>query len=323
MVDLLVRETTFLEYFPLFLLFLVMNVAFVLRRPAGIISPAMKCPDLLTVGEAFEDLVFFGLPALPGPGEEIKTDRFIRTTGGGAVITAVAAARCGLQCKVVSGLGPHAAKLLIKEGIFYRNLCRETESHAVTVALSTSTNRSFVTFNGVNNLLEYRLFEAIREEEARHVHFAFYPSDCGQWLEVLEHFSTRGIASSWDFGWNEALREDPHFHDLLSRLDYLFLNEEELALYSEHGSQNIVIKLGSRGCRWIGPDRDLRSPAVELENDPVDTTGAGDAFNGGFLYGLLTGKPPEEILALANTLGAFSTRAPGGIEGLPPAGEVE
>jgi sugar/nucleoside kinase (ribokinase family) len=282
----------------------------------------MKCPDLLTVGEAFEDLVFFDLPALPEPGEEIKTDRFIRTTGGGAVITAVAAARCGLQCKVVSGLGPLAARLLIKEAVPYRNLRGDAESHAVTVALSTPANRSFVTFNGVNNLLEYRLFEVIREEEARHIHFAFYPSDCGKWLEVLEHFRARGVTSSWDFGWNKALLDDPHFHGLLSELDYLFLNEEELALYSEHGSQNIVIKLGSRGCRWIGPERDLLSPAVELENAPVDTTGAGDAFNGGFLYGLLTGKPPEEILLLANTLGAFSTRAPGGIEGLPPAGEV-
>ncbi len=283
----------------------------------------MKRPDLLTVGEAFEDLVFYALQNLPRPGEEIKTDHFLRTTGGGVIITAVAAARCGLQCKTVSGLAPHAAKLLVQEGIRYLNLRRDGESHAVTVALSTDANRSFVTFNGVNNLLEYRLFRAVQEEDARHVHFAFYPSACDRWAEVLDLLRARRITTSWDFGWNEALANDPHFPDLLAGLDYLFINEEELALYSEPKSRNTIIKLGSRGCRWIGPDRDLHSPARSLEKSPVDTTGAGDAFNGGFLYGLLTRKSPQEILATANHLGALSTRAPGGIGVLPLRGEVE
>jgi sugar/nucleoside kinase (ribokinase family) len=283
----------------------------------------MKRPDLLTVGEAFEDLVFYGLPAIPGPGEEIKTDHFVRTTGGGAIITAVAATRCGLQCKVMSGLGPHAAKLLVHEGIRYLNLRREGESHAITVALSTDANRSFVTFNGVNNLLEYRLFQAIREEDARHVHFAFYPSACDRWTEILDLLRARRITTSWDFGGNETLAKDPHFSNLLEELDYLFINEEELALYSEPRSRNTIIKLGKRGCRWIGPHGDTHSPAHPLEKAPVDTTGAGDAFDGGFLYGLLAGKSPPEILETANRLGALSTREPGGIGGLPLRGKAE
>ena len=44
---------------------------------------------LLCAGEAFEDLIFVGLERLPGPGEEVRTDRFTATIGGGAVITAV------------------------------------------------------------------------------------------------------------------------------------------------------------------------------------------------------------------------------------------
>ena len=60
--------------------------------------------DLVTLGEAFEDLVFLGLSRLPSPGQEEKTSRFLRTIGGGAVITAVAAARLGTRCRVVSGI---------------------------------------------------------------------------------------------------------------------------------------------------------------------------------------------------------------------------
>ena len=49
--------------------------------------------DLVTAGEAFDDFIFFDLDALPQPGHELKTNAFVRTVGGGAVITAVAAAR--------------------------------------------------------------------------------------------------------------------------------------------------------------------------------------------------------------------------------------
>jgi len=74
-----------------------------------------------------------------------------------------------------------------------------------------------------------------------------------------------------------------------------------------------VIKLGRRGCRWVSSSLDLaaRAPRVEV----VDTTGAGDAFNGGFLYALLRGSAPRECLRIGNLVGALSTRAAGGVTG--------
>lgn len=286
--------------------------------------------DLITAGEAFEDLIFVDLPRLPGPGEEVKTSRFVQTIGGGSVITAVAAARLGLTCGILSGLSSPAAAFLRAEGVSVRNLRRSGEPHAVSAALSTQKERSFVTFNGINDALEDRLLEPVRKISARHLHFAFYPRACSRWAAVLEGLRARGISTSWDFGWNEGLLLDPGFSDILHALDYLFLNELEARLYSrkpnlddaveywKHQTQNVVIKLGEEGCIW--PARGLRARARRVR--VVDTTGAGDAFNGGFLYALLRGMPPEDCLRIGNCVGGLSTRLAGGVDGLPRRDEL-
>ena len=71
----------------------------------------MKEPrvDLLTIGEAFQDLIFTGLPHMPRSGEELRTAEFVSTIGGGAVITAIAASRLGVTTAVVSALSADAA----------------------------------------------------------------------------------------------------------------------------------------------------------------------------------------------------------------------
>jgi sugar/nucleoside kinase (ribokinase family) len=287
----------------------------------------VRAVELVTAGEAFEDLIFFGLERLPRPGEEIKTSTFLSTIGGGAVITAVAASRLGTRCSVVSGLSPAAADLLRRERIAAVDLRRHGEPHAISAALSTRGDRAFVTFNGINDRLEPRLLRAMRQIDARHVHFAMFPHHCAKWLPVLGRLRRLGVTTSWDFGWNEALLADPAFLRLLAALDYLFLNEQEAPLYAgvrtvrasvpiwRTRTRTAILKLGARGSRWIGPETDIseRAPAVQA----VDTTGAGDAFNGGFLAALLAGRPPRECLKQGNRVGARSTLAPGGIDGLP------
>ena len=54
----------------------------------------------------------------------------------------------------------------------------------------------------------------------------------------------------------------------------------------------------------------------------VDTTGAGDSFDAGFLAGYLANEPLERALALGNACGALSTRFVGGIEGQPTLAEA-
>jgi len=296
------------------------------------IVPAVAATELLTVGEAFDDLIFLDLPRIPRPGEEVKTSGFVATIGGGAIITAMAARRLGLRCRVVSALSDLALRRLKSAGISVRNLRRPGEPHAISAALSTRTNRSFVTFNGVNDVLEARLPEALDRERALHVHFAFYPRSCARWERSLRRLREAGVTTSWDFGWNEALVDERRFPDLLQTLDYVFLNEQEAVLYSglryldaalahwRRSPTNIVIKLGARGSRWVGGRTDLYVPTRPTR--VVDTTGAGDAFNGGFLAARLRGLDPQISLALGNHVGTVSTRCAGGLDGLPSLDEL-
>ena len=298
---------------------------------AGLYFPRVPRIDLLTVGEAFQDLIFVGLPHLPRQGEELRTAAFVSAIGGGAVITATAAARLGLRTAIVSGLSREAARALRRDRVRVVNVKRPAEAHAVTVALSTARDRSFVTFNGVNDRLEARLPAAIARHRARHVHFAFAPRHCARWVRIVESLRARGVTTSWDFGWNPPLRAAAGFDALVGAADFIFVNEAEAALYARtrrgaaafgywrRAARNTIVKLGPRGSRWIATDktRDLEAAAPHVR--VVDTTGAGDAFNGGFLVAWLEGRTPRECLRLGNFVGAQSTRAAGGVAGLPVA----
>jgi sugar/nucleoside kinase (ribokinase family) len=138
------------------------------------------------------------------------------------------------------------------------------------------------------------------------------------------------VTTSWDFGWNPPLRAAAGFRALVGAADFIFVNEAEAAMYARttqakaalgfwrRTSRNTIIKLGPQGSRWIAGgqaaiDVVVAAPRVRV----VDTTGAGDACNGGFLFGWLHGQPPRECLRLGNFVGAQSTRAPGGVVALP------
>jgi sugar/nucleoside kinase (ribokinase family) len=283
--------------------------------------------DLLTAGEAFDDLIFYSLDRMPGGGEELKTQSFSRSPGGGAIITAIAAARLGLRCAVISALSPEAAQRLRDERVFVRNVRRPDEPSAITVALSTRRDRRFLTFNGVNDRLPARIRNLLPRVRARHVHLAFLPRPCRPWVALITALRRRGVTCSWDFGWNPPLVRDPEFRTLAASVDYLFLNRDEALMYSARTKLNdaldrwrrashlVVIKLGAAGSRIVGGGVNLRAAAARTR--VVDTTGAGDAFNAGFLAARLCGGDLDAALRLGNHVGALSTRRAGGLAALP------
>ena len=278
--------------------------------------------DLVSLGETFEDLIFHDLKEWPRLGQEQRSHHLLRTWGGGALLTAVAAARQGLAVQVVSGLAPAAHRFLRREKIKVRNLRRPGEAHALTVALSTQEDRAFVTYPGVNEVLEERFLNSLTRLRGRHLHLALEPRDCQAWTAALSHLRQRKLTVSWDFGWNQELVQRPGFGQLIEHIDFLFLNESEASLYGPGLDWSwrfgtTIIKRGKQGClAWSGGRK------LEIAGIPVralDSTGAGDAFNGGFLTGLLSGQDLQSSLQLGNRIGAASTLCAGGLEGLPRA----
>jgi ribokinase len=253
----------------------------------------------------------------------------VRTFGGGTVITAVAARRTGARVQVLSALADGAAARLEAEGVRVTNLRRRDEPHAVSVALSTRGERAFVTFDGVNSVLEERLLAALdaRLPRTRHLHLALGPRDLLSWQRVLEGCRGQGITTSWDFGWHDDLPRRRGFMALVGALDWVFVNEREARHYAKASTftsacvrwrslaRRTIIKRGPRGAVVLAEGGPLRAPA--LPGKVVDTTGAGDAFNGGFLAALLAHQPLDACLRAGVRLGSLSTRAAGGLEGLP------
>ncbi len=207
---------------------------------------------------------------------------------------------------------------LKKERVTVTNLRKPGEPHAITAALSTGDDRAFVTFNGVNAKLEERLARIIPKVKATHLHLCFYPHNCRQWTAIIAKLRQKGITTSWDFGWNEPLTNDRGLTDLIDTLDFLFVNDREARLYTGTSSLQdaiaewrkrsaiTIIKLGDQGAVWLAPDRDILVPAPKVK--AIDTTGAGDSFNAGFLVAWMNGKTPEQCLAAGNKVGAASTR---------------
>ncbi len=291
--------------------------------------PDVAALDLLTVGETFEDVVFGGLARLPAEGEELVTPALERTLGGGALITAIGAARLGLRVGVISALPPSAARTLRAERVRVHDVRRPREPHATTCALVTPTDRAYVTYPGVNAQLPARAARLLAgaRVRARHVHLAFPPRPAAPWARVVERLAARGITTSWDFGAHADLPRDPGFYRLLGALDLVSVNELEARLFTGERTvaaavttlastcRRALVKLGADGARLVGPGVDLGTPARRVR--VVDTVGAGDAFNAGFLAAWLGGSGPTACLAAGARVAAGSVGAAGGLAGLP------
>jgi ribokinase len=89
----------------------------------------------------------------------------------------------------------------------------------------------------------------------------------------------------------------------------------------ERGVRQAVITLGDQGCVSVTPEGERYCPAINV--DVVDTTGAGDAFNGALAYSLSQGNILSVAIDFANTVAALSVTKVGTVDGLPTLTQVE
>lgn len=297
--------------------------------------------DIVTAGDVFIDLVMSGFPRWPRPGEEAFASTFTREVGGGAAITACGLARLGLRVAILAVVGAEDGQWVIERlrhrgvgtDLIYRD---PTEPTALTVSVSSREDRAFFTYAGANG----RLTETLANEDARrhlararHVHLA-----CALDPDILISLSRDlhrfGCSLSLDVGWHESWLRDRRSLQALREIELFFPNEREAeCLTGESEPEAMLRALARGGVPAVALKRGAEGAALLWENElyfvkshpvvPLDTTGAGDCFDAGFLAGWLGGEPPEECLRRANICGALSTRRLGGIAAFPTPEEVD
>jgi len=291
---------------------------------------------LIAAGEFFFDLIFYELDHLPRMGEELVTSNFALTLGGGAPTTAITAARLGRRVQLAAVLGDtsldeFAIHELNNQGVS-TNLVRQHRGTmgALTVAVSLPKDRFFLTYPGSNAYLEKYLLSPTGLKllaAGGHVHFGLSPKDWKPYAELVRRLKKRGVTTSWDLGWHPEAVALQGFRELYAALDVVFLNKIEALRYADEKTaqramrklaspgQVIVVKLGPEGAIALSPSGAARAEPMKVA--AVDTTGAGDAFNGGFLHKWMDGASLENCLRTGNVCGALSTTKPGGSAGTP------
>lgn len=304
-------------------------------------SSAPTAPDLLVFGEFYFDLVFYDLPILPQMGLEVRTDRYAEAPGGGLATTAMVAAALGTKTGVVTRVGAeaplHAAWQRLKALRITTDACelRRDFSTALTVCAAYRRDRMMITHDPINERLgELMMLPRVQRvlRGARHVHFAFPFRRPGPWLYVLDDLRSRGVTTSADIGWNPDVLKSKYLPRVLRRLDLFFPNESEACAITGDSSpfqaaRNLarrvripVVKLGKRGSVAFVDGKVLRVPALPVR--VVDATGAGDAYDGGFLHAFVRGRPWLECMRTGSICGGIATTAPGGTGVLPSAAKL-
>jgi ribokinase len=297
--------------------------------------------DVLVAGDLFLDLVMSGFGSWPCPGEEAFAKKFYKEVGGGAAITACGLSKLGLHTGVLGSVGGDDGQWMLDRlqtlGVDTSRIRQSsTEPTAVTVSVSTALDRTFLTYSGANRELPEilrNLPSVAASSQVRHVHLA-HAIDLETAQASFKAITDKGQSLSLDVGWHPEWFADSRGIAALTEVDIFFPNEREAALITGEaeperilraleriGLKRIALKLGAQGAAllWDGEIAFQQAGAIE----PVDTTGAGDCFDAGFLYAWLRGMDPKLCLRAGAACGEMSARTLGGLAGFPTKEELE
>lgn len=303
--------------------------------------------DVVTIGDG---MITFD-PATKGPLRFVNT--FERKIGGAELNVMLGCARLGLQAGWISRLGKdefgrHIVNTVRGEGVDV------SEVHLMN-GYATSLNFKEVQESGEGRTFYYRVpsptetlspellpFDYIREAKVLHmtgVFCAILEQNRAITLRALECAKENGVTVSFDPNirlrlWSkEEARET--ILTYLPFVDHLLVSKEELELLFDTKDEQeilthlgrfdfkeVVMKDGQNGAFALVNGKWLHVPGVKVAK-VVDTVGAGDGFDSGYLYGLLQEWPLEERLVFANAIGAMVVQVNGDNEGLPYLEDVE
>lgn len=283
---------------------------------------------ILSAGRVYCDLVFAGLDAPMAMGREVFADQLKLCTGGGAFITAAYLAALGDNVGLLGMLPAAPFSALVEEemrqsGIADFSAKAPGRDVQLTAAVVGEADRAFVT-RRVGLAVPQIKIDAL--PAANHLHV-------GELTTALEHpdlitnARSLGMSVSLDCGWDETILQRPDLATVIEQVDLFLPNEDEAEALKNAGTSvapriATIVKLGEAGAVC----RPTHGPVVRRSGqcvDVLDTTGAGDAFNAGFLSAWLAGQSFDEALSLGNACGAVAVSRLGGATDLPKLDELK
>jgi sugar/nucleoside kinase (ribokinase family) len=290
--------------------------------------------DVCVVGEINPDLILYGLPKDLQPERESLIQGFRLTLGSSSAIFAhnlsVLGARVGMVSKIgPDALGKMALDWLSSGGVDVTRVLQGPGATAtgLTVILAQASERFILTYPGTMFELRYEDLDLDYVFSARHLHISSYFLQEALRPKIADLFCEarrKGLTTSLDTNddpedlWGDDVRE------VLRHVDIFLPNEREakrIARTDDLGRaiadlgelvEIVAVKLGSQGAVARKGASEWRCGGVHV--NAVDTVGAGDSFDAGFIHRYLQGASVEECLKYANLAGAYSTTRNGGTE---------
>lgn len=316
---------------------------------------------VLVIGDALMDHQYW-VKRIPTPGEDVVIQSFTENTGGSAANSAIGLSWLGVPCAFYGCLGPdengnRIQKLMDKVGLDTRLIQRSGSTGFVLSIIDESGERTMFSYRGASASSEFTptLQEAIGEAAVVLVTGYMLASDTQApfALEVARQAKAAGTLVAFDASPRIGYAPEEVRREAFSLCDIFFPNRDELAAAAgvdswEEGLSVLAgqvpcigVKLGGHGALLqtapgflpgeAGRDG-LRLEVPTERVEPLDTTGAGDAFNAGFLAAFLQRLPPRKWLEAGNWLAGrvIATRGATGLyknepchpagAGLPPEG---
>lgn len=272
------------------------------------------------------DLLYQGFDRLAGIGEELYCKDFSLQLGGGLPATLINLGRLGIETKIATELGTDifsdfAKKKFIENGVEPTNLYTGDQIPLnITSAIILPKDRTFYTYGKGTIDPDDKALETF-------YNIAKGSKICmmqmGGFLPVYKKLKEEGTILVLDTGWDDEMSFDK-YDEYLTVADYYTPNrkealritgtdnEKDAAYALKKYFDKVVVKVDADGCIGIDGDEYFFCPSIE-EFKNVDSTGAGDAFLAGFMYGLFYDYPLKDCIEYGNITGGKAVTAVGAL----------
>ncbi|OCT14734.1 ribokinase [Paenibacillus pectinilyticus] len=273
---------------------------------------------------------------LPQKGETLKATSFHMNAGGKGANQAVAARRLGAEVAMIGAVGKDEAgsellQRLRLEGIDTTGIAvTESRTGMAQIIVEEAGDNSIVIVPGANAEVSESWVKqhehVIQEADFILVQLEIPLETVDYVIKLANRYHKRVLLN--------PAPASPLPDKIYAHIDILTPNETELQTLTgcsdriegvqqllDKGVKRVIVTLGEQGCFYMDASSQLRVKAMQVQ--AIETTGAGDAFNGALAVALCEGKPLEEVLKFSNIVGALVASRVGAQEAMPFRQEVD